>query len=101
MNCQYACDTYNVPAQIGRKVIVNEKPGIIAKDRGNYIGVNFDKDKPGIISNCHPTWKVKYLEEFGIIRKMTRSQQRYNDYIDVCDCYESFGDYLKDLKGEV
>lgn len=59
---EYCKKYYGVPADIGRRVLVNGEPGIIAVDRGNYIGVNFDKDKPGIISNCHPTWEVEYLE---------------------------------------
>ena len=42
MKCKYASDYYDVPADIGRAVIVNGKPGVIAEDRGNYIGVNFD-----------------------------------------------------------
>jgi len=71
--CQYVCDYYNVPADISRRVIVNGEPGIIAEDRGNHIGVNFDKDKPGAIKSCHPTWKVEY-GEIGQIRKLTRSQ---------------------------
>lgn len=77
---QYAKDTYKVPADIGRRVTVDGKPGIIAADRGNYIGVNFDDCKPGDIRNCHPTWKVEYLE-MGTIRKMTRSQRRYQEYL--------------------
>jgi hypothetical protein len=72
----YASTTYNVPADLGRRVTVNGKPGIIAEDRGHYIGVNFDTDQPGTISNCHPTWRVVY-GDMGSIRKPTRSQQRY------------------------
>ena len=73
MSCEYVKKYYSVPAEIGRRVVVNGESGIIAQDRGNYIGVNFDKDKPGIISNCHPTWKVEY-QEIGIVRKPTKSQ---------------------------
>ncbi len=90
---EYAKTYYNVPADIGRRVIVNGKPGIIAEDRGNYIGVNFDSDKPNIIQNCHPTWKVEY-KEMGQIRKMTRSQRRYVEYLKVADCFESFKQFL-------
>ncbi len=52
MNCEYVQQYYSVPACIGRRVVVDGKPGVIAKDRGHYIGVNFDSDKPGVISNC-------------------------------------------------
>lgn len=46
MNCEYVRAHYNVPAEIGRRVVVDGKPGIITSDRGHYIGVNFDADKP-------------------------------------------------------
>ena len=78
---QYVRNTYGVPAALGCRVIVNGKPGIIVADRGQYIGVNFDTDKPGTISNCHPTWMVEY-GKMGTIRKikMTRAQARYQEY---------------------
>ena len=60
-DCEYVKRHYGVPAEIGRRVLVDGRPGIIAQDRGNYIGVSFDDAKPGIIENCHPTWEVKYL----------------------------------------
>jgi hypothetical protein len=59
---EYAKKYYGVPSDIGRRVVVNGKAGIISEDRGNYIGVNFDEDRAGVISNCHPTWKVEYKE---------------------------------------
>lgn len=91
-NFEYVKEYYQVPAELGRKVIVYGKPGIIAADRGHYIGVNFDEDKPGIIMNCHPDSEVEYLD-IGKIRKPTRSQQRYQEYLrsDI-DC--SFSEYL-------
>lgn len=92
--CQYVQDNYNVPACIGRRVIVNGKPGIIAADRGHYIGVNFDHDKPGAINNAHPTDKVEYLE-MGKIRPMTRAQKRYQNYLEMADSFESFIDFCK------
>ena len=90
--CKYVCDSYNVPADIGRKVIIDGKNGIIAEDRGNYIGVNFDEDNADIVYNCHPTWKVEY-GEIGKIRKLTRSQQRYQRYHEFGDCFDSFIDF--------
>lgn len=94
MNCEYVREHYAVPAEIGRRVVVYGKPGIIAEDRGHYIGVNFDAYKPGAISNCHPTSEVVY-GEMGTIRKMSRSQKRYRDYLKVSGCYESFEQWLK------
>ncbi|NCC52441.1 MAG: hypothetical protein EOM20_14650 [Spartobacteria bacterium] len=93
VNCEYVRNYYGVPAQIGRRVICSGKPGVIAKDRGHYIGVNFDEDKPGIIRNVHPTDDVEY-GEIGKIRSMTRSQARYQRYLDIADCFHSFRDFL-------
>lgn len=94
MTCQYVIENYGVPAVIGRRVIVGGKPGIIAADRGHYIGVNFDADRPGVICNAHPTSEVEYLE-MGVIRRMTKAQQRYRDYCDVSECFESFLHFLQ------
>lgn len=91
-NCQYVKDYYGVNADIGRRVNVYGKDGIIAEDRGNYIGVNFDSDKPGVVMNCHPTSEVAYLE-MGKIRKMTRSQARYQAFL-RSDTDLSFAEYL-------
>ena len=79
---EYAKSYYGVPSDIGRRVTVSGKPGIIAEDRGHYIGVNFDEDKPGMISNAHPTSEVEYLG-MGKIRRMTRSQARYREYVEA------------------
>ena len=92
MNCEYVRKYYNVPAEIGRRIIFYGKPGIIAADRGNYIGVNFDSDKPGHILNVHLTDKVIY-GKMGKVRKMTRSQKRYQDYLSS-EYPDSFADYL-------
>ncbi len=80
MSCEYVREYYGVPACIGRRVTVNDRPGIIAADRGHYIGVNFDNDKPGVIANAHPTWKVEY-KEMGKVREMTPGQRRYKAYV--------------------
>lgn len=96
MAFDYVRQHYNVPAEIGRRVTVNGRPGVIAADRGHYLGVNFDDDKPGVIHNAHPTWKVEY-GEMGGVRRMTASQQRYRDYLD--NGYAgTFGDYLRAMR---
>ncbi len=64
----YITSTYHIPAAIGMRVSVNGRVGTIAEDRGHYIGVNFDSDKPGVIKNCHPTWNVVY-RAMGTLRK--------------------------------
>jgi len=89
----YVKEAYGVPADIGRRVTVNGKPGIIATNHRHYIGVNFDSDNPGEISNAHPTWKVVYMD-MGTLRKPTRSQARYQKYLEVRDCFDSFHDFL-------
>lgn len=89
MSCEYVRNHYGVPAAIGRRVVVNGRPGVIAMDRGNYIGVNFDNDKPGHIQNAHPTWKVTY-GEMGKVRKPSRSQARYQRWLEFGDGFNSF-----------
>ncbi len=93
MNCEYVQEYYGVPACIGRRIIFKGRSGIIAEDRGHYIGVNFDTDKPGIIFNIHPTDNVVY-GELGKIRKMKQGQQQYQDYLKVADCYDNFAAFL-------
>lgn len=94
MSCQYVRDHYSVPAEIGRLVTVSGKPGIIAEDRGHYIGVNFDSDKPGVIFNCHPTSEVEY-GEMGRVRKPSRYQARYLRYIEYGDGFDSFIEFCR------
>ena len=94
-NCEYVRDTYGVPAEIGRRIrFRGDKEGVIIKDMGNYIGVNFDSDKPGIAKPLHPTWEVEYLE-IGSIRKMTKSQKRYQEYCEIRDCFNDFAHFLR------
>lgn len=95
----YASEYYGVPADIGRRVTVSGKPGIITADRGHYIGVTFDSDKPGTIYNCHPASEVVY-GDMGTIRKMTRSQKRYQHYLDVADCFDNFAHYLRYISAQ-
>lgn len=90
---RYVREHYGVPAEYGRRVIVNGKPGIIAEDRGHHIGVLFDTDKPDHISPCHPAWEVEYLG-MGRVRSMTRSQERYRRYIEYGDMFDTFMDFV-------
>jgi hypothetical protein len=89
LSCEYVREYYGVPAEIGRRVVVSGKPGIIAADRGHYIGVNFDADKPGVICNCHPTSDVEY-GEMGVVRKPSRYAARYDRYLEYGDGFDSF-----------
>jgi hypothetical protein len=94
MSCEYVRQYYKVPAEIGRRVSVYGKSGIITADRGHYIGVTLDSEKPNRVSNYHPTDQVVYLG-MGKIRPMTRSQQRYARYRECADCFNSFRDFLR------
>ena len=94
MNCEYVKKYYGVPAEIGRRVVVDGKPGVIAADRGHHIGVNFDADKPGDISPCHPIWRVEY-GGMARVRRMTKSQQRYKRFLEYGDCFDSFIDFCR------
>lgn len=93
MSCEYVRNYYKVPAAIGRRVVVYGKPGIIAEDRGHYIGVNLDEDKPGRVCNYHPTDGVEY-KEMGEVRKLTRSQRMYREFLHA-DCGMNFFEYLQ------
>jgi len=76
----YVNDYYGVPAKIGMRVEYNGEFGTIYKDGGNYVAVNFDKDKPGVCLNIHPTDpKLKYTDEIKKPRARTRSQHRYQE----------------------
>ena len=91
---QYVNEYYGVPACIGRRVVVNGVPGVIAHSMGNHIGVLFDKDKPGNVMPCHPTWRVEYLG-MGKVRKPTKAQARYKRYLEYGDCFDSFIDFCR------
>ena len=94
MSCEYVRQCYGVPAEIGRRIVAYGDPGVIAEDRGNYIGVTLDSEKPGVIHNYHPTDGIVY-EGMGVVRRMTRAQERYARYRRVSECFESFLEFLR------
>lgn len=92
---RYIRDHYGVAPFVGQGVIVDGKPGVIVEDRGHYLGVNFDDDKPGVVLNCHPAWRVEYGERRKI-RKSSRSARRYMQWLEESDMWDiSFGEWLK------
>ncbi len=93
MNCDYVRETYGVPACIGRIVTYKGRKGIISADRGNYIGVTFDDQKPGCVSNFHPNTEGLEYGGIGKVRKMTRGQQRYRDW-QYADSGITFAEWL-------
>lgn len=90
----YVRSYYGVPAELGRRITVDGEPGIIAEDRGHYIGVLFEGCTPADIRNCHPTADVVYLDEIVPVPKPTRSQRRYMRFLEA-DCGATFGEWLK------
>ena len=79
---EYVNENYKVNASLGLDVYFNGSRGVIVEDCGHYLGVNFDSDKPGIISNVHPTDELlTYGNKHRKIRRMSRSQQNYSDYL--------------------
>lgn len=92
MNCEYVRQHYGVPACVGRRVVAYGKAGIIVEDRGHYIGVTLDSEKPGHVSNYHPVDQIEY-GEMGTVRKMTRSQANYQRFL-KSDCGHSFAEWM-------
>lgn len=95
MNCEYVRKTYGVPAEIGRRVVAYGKPGVIAEDRGNYIGILLDCDRPGNVNNYHPVDGIEYMEQKGRIRKPGKRQARYLRYLEYGDGFDSFLDFCR------
>lgn len=93
----YIRNYYSVPAEVGRRVEVAGKAGVIAEDRGAYIGVLFDEDEPGTIYPCHPTWRVEY-RGMGAVRQLParqrRAKARYQRFREFGDGFDSFRDFL-------
>ena len=94
MNCSYVQEHYGVPACIGRRVIAYGKPGVIAEDRGNYIGVNLDSDKPGVVNNYHPVDGIEY-GDMGGVRKPSRFLARGQRWLEYGDRFDTFLDFCR------
>ncbi len=61
----------------------------------HYVEVNLDSDKPRHTVNIHPQdQNLEYTNKAGVPRKLTRSQKRYQEYIDS-ECCESFSEWLR------
>lgn len=97
MNCEYVREFYGVPAEIGLRVKWKGRLGTIYQDGGNYVNVNLDDEKPGECYNIHPTDpNLEYLKEkveLRIPKKLTRSQQRYQDYL-YSEYAGTFAEYI-------
>lgn len=94
---EYVRNTYKVPAEMHREVIVGGKKGVITECMGNYIGVNFYDNPTAYALPCHPTSEVEYLDTFNTkppVLNLSKSKKRYLDYLRG-DYSESFGEYIK------
>ena len=92
----YIKQYYGVHPFIGQRVRHNGNGGIILKDRGNYLGVNFDSDCPTAICNVHPTDGVEYLERGEarqLSKKKMKAKQRYQRYLEYGDGFNNFLDF--------
>lgn len=56
---RYIRKYYGVDAEIGQRVIVNGRTGIIVGFDGAHLRVLFDGATYAVI--CHPRWRVVYL----------------------------------------
>lgn len=94
MSLEYIRNYYRVPAEVGRGVTCYGKPGVIVGSRNAHLEVLLDEDKPGRTGYYHPTHEVVY-GDMKPIRKMTRAQQRYQEYRDAADWFNgSFAEWL-------
>lgn len=98
----YIQQHYGVPAEVGRRVIYTcdkaHKQGVITEVCGHQIRIQFDgEDRPR--GPFHPTWELVYGEmgELPKVRKRTRSQRRYQQYLSSDSCWDDFMHFLRAL----
>ena len=92
MAFEYICRYYNVPACIGRGVVIDGQSGVIVEDMGNYIGVVMDGEKATDVRPYHPDSKVVY-GDMRTVPKLTRSQKNYRDFLNA-DSGMTFREWL-------
>lgn len=101
MSFQYIQDYYKVPAEVGRRVEVKGNPtkqGVIVGSRNQYIIIHLDGEKKPR-GYFHPVDGITYLE-MGKVPKMTRSQQRWQRYQSLRECFDNFAQFLAYEKDE-
>ena len=55
---EYIRNTYNVPAERGRRIKYNNRPGTIVGANGAYLKIQLDGEKE--IGGYHPTYEIDY-----------------------------------------
>jgi hypothetical protein len=60
MSYEYIRRAYGVPAQVGMRVKVDGRPGVLIQHTSHqhYLRVRFDGAAHDV--NAHPTWRVEY-----------------------------------------
>lgn len=92
---KYIKDTYDVPADMFREVMIDGKKGVITEDKGHYLGVTFYHNS--LTLPCHPTWRTEYLETFNLVPlkpKNHKAKARYCHFLSL-DSDMTFMQYLK------
>jgi hypothetical protein len=69
-DCEYIRNTYGVPAQVGGRVIYDDKQGTI-RGATNHLVVQMDGEKKHV--RLHPTWEIAYLADDGSVLRDFRS----------------------------
>lgn len=94
MSFAYIKQYYQVPAEEGRRVRYRGREGVIVSAEGQYVNICFDAGKKPC-GPFHPTDGIEYLDSMGPVPKMTRSQQTYQEFLQVGDLFENFRHFLK------
>ncbi|VVN88460.1 hypothetical protein PS718_01687 [Pseudomonas fluorescens] len=89
-NCEYVRQHYQVPAEIGRRVIAYGKPGIITQDFGHHLGIVLDEDTKRQAGRYHPVDGIEYGDMADKLPKPPRrtNYDRYYDEEWNCDFHE-------------
>ncbi|EJN31888.1 hypothetical protein PMI35_01169 [Pseudomonas sp. GM78] len=89
-NCAYVRQHYQVPAEIGRRVIAYGKPGTITQDFGHHIGIVLDEDEKRHACHYHPVDGIEYGDMADKLPRPPRktNYDRYYDEEWTCDFHE-------------
>ena len=93
MSKEHIKSFYDLDVFIGQKVKYRNVVGVVTNIT-NHIGVNLDDKKAGDCVYIHPQDDdLIYFDESKAIRKMTRSQQNYAEYLRL-EIDETFAEWM-------
>ncbi len=93
MSKEYIKRYYGLDVFVGQKVKYKNVIGVAVRIT-SYIGVNLDDKKAGDCIYIHPRDEnLIYFDESKSIRKMTKSQQNYAEYL-RSECDETFAEWM-------